>query len=112
MLLVAQHQHMLFGTLNNVGGPTCGIWHNVGGPTAIIYHQNEIYLSWVARICKYWSQMGKYWSLDVEVLVPGCGNTGPWLFQIVPENAAGKSWEQAGAEQCQAQEKLGLAKLR
>jgi hypothetical protein len=39
---------------------------------------------------KYWSRMLNYWSPDVEVLVPRCGSTGPWMCQIVSGNAAGK----------------------
>ena len=46
---------------------------------------------------KYWSQdmellvpqMWKYWSLDVEVLVPGWGTTGPWMVGIEPGDTAG-----------------------
>ena len=27
---------------------------------------------------------------DVKVLVPGCGSSGPWMFQTVSRNANGK----------------------
>ena len=30
----------------------------------------------------------KYWSPDVKVLVPGCGSTSPWMYQIGSGSAA------------------------
>ena len=58
---------MVFGTLKHVGGPT-----------AIIYHQKNIYIGWSGYVntgprCESTGpRMWKYWSPDMEILVPGC----------------------------------------